>query len=64
MVEGRPRFRVVGLDLVEARRQRDVLVQAAKRGEVPIGKRLRLSSVVDRWLGDVRTRRRADASLR
>jgi hypothetical protein len=32
MVEGKPRFRVVGLDLEEARRQREVLVQAAERG--------------------------------
>jgi hypothetical protein len=50
MVDGKPRFRVVGLDLVEARRQREMLVQAGKRGEVPVATSLRLNDVVDRWL--------------
>jgi Phage integrase, N-terminal SAM-like domain len=50
MVDGKPRFRVVGLDLNEARCQREMLVQAAKRGEVAVTTSLRLSSVVERWL--------------
>jgi hypothetical protein len=50
MVDGKPRFRVVGFDLKEARRQRAVLMQAAKRGEVPVATSLRPGSVVDRRL--------------
>lgn len=50
MVAGKPRFRVIGLDLKEARRQRGVLIQGARRGEVPVAAGLRLHSVADRWL--------------
>jgi integrase len=50
MVDGKPRFRVVGLDLNEARLQRTMLMQAANRGEVPATTSLRLGSVVERWL--------------
>jgi integrase len=50
MVDGKPRFRVVGLDLYKARCQSEMLVQAAKRGEVPVTTSLRLSSVVERWI--------------
>ncbi|HMJ33161.1 MAG TPA: tyrosine-type recombinase/integrase [Baekduia sp.] len=60
MVAGKPRFRVVGLDLKEARGQREALMQAAKRGEVPVATSLRLSTVVDRWLVRYETRVAAD----
>jgi integrase len=55
MVDGRPRFRVVGIDLDEARREREALLQAAKRGEVPVAPSLCLSPVVDRWLSRYET---------
>jgi integrase len=55
MVDGRPRFRVVGVDLEEARRQRKELIQAAKRGDVPVAPNLRLGSVVERWLSRYET---------
>jgi hypothetical protein len=42
MVDGKPRFRVMGLDLVETRRQREVFVQAARPGEVAVATSLPL----------------------
>jgi hypothetical protein len=50
MVDGKPRFRVVDRDLEEARRQREVLVRTAQRGEVAVATSLRLRHVVRRWL--------------
>ncbi|WP_272475473.1 tyrosine-type recombinase/integrase [Baekduia alba] len=55
MVDGRPRFRVVGVDLEEARRQRGELIEAARRGEVPVAPNLRLDSVVEQWLSRYET---------
>lgn len=50
MLAGRPRFRTVGFDLEAARSERALLVEAARRGEVPVTPNLRFGTVVDRWL--------------
>jgi integrase len=50
MVDGKPRFRTVGCDLAAARSARVVLIEAAKRGEVPVTPNLRFATVVGRWL--------------
>lgn len=50
MVSGKPRFRTVGHDLEEARAERMALVDAARRGEVPVTPSLRFGAVADRWI--------------
>jgi hypothetical protein len=50
MVDGKPRFRTVGSDLAAARAERQALVEAAKRGEVPVAPNLRFGTVADRWI--------------
>lgn len=50
MVDGKPRFRTVGRDLEAARGERCALVEAARRGEVPVAPCLRFAAVADRWI--------------
>ena len=47
---GRLRFRTVDFDLAAARREREALITAAKRGESPLSPHLRFDTVVARWL--------------
>jgi integrase len=47
---GRLRFRTVGFDLAEARRERLVLVAATCEGKVPVSPRLRFETVAGWWL--------------
>ena len=50
MIDGKPRFRTVGDDFAAARVEREALVEAAKRGEVPVAPCLRFGAVADRWI--------------
>jgi hypothetical protein len=47
---GRLRFRKVGFDLAAARREREALITAPKRGALPLSPHLRFDTVVARWL--------------
>jgi hypothetical protein len=47
---GRLRFRTVGFDLAEARRERLALIAATREGSVPVSPRLRFETVAGRWL--------------
>jgi hypothetical protein len=47
---GRLRFRTVGFDVVEARRERLALIAATREGSVPVSPRLRFETVAGRWL--------------
>jgi integrase len=47
---GRLRFRTVGSDLGEARRERAALIAAVQRGVVPVSPRLRFDTVACWWL--------------
>jgi hypothetical protein len=47
---GRLRFRTVGSEIAEARRQRAVLIAAVRRGVVPVSPRLRFDTVAGWWL--------------
>jgi integrase len=47
---GRLRFRTVGFDLVEARRERLALIAATCAGSVPVSPRLRFDTVAGWWL--------------
>jgi len=47
---GRLRFRTVGSDLGEARRQRAALIAAVRRGVVPVSPRLRFDTLAGWWL--------------
>jgi hypothetical protein len=47
---GRLRFRTVGFDLAEARRERLALIAATREGSVPVSPRLRFETVVGWWL--------------
>lgn len=49
MAAGKPRFRTVGGDLGEARTARVLLIEASRRGEVPVAPSLRFGTLVDRW---------------
>jgi hypothetical protein len=44
------RFRVVGFDLAEARRERLALIAATREGTVPVSPRLRFETVAGWWL--------------
>jgi hypothetical protein len=46
----RLRFRTVGFDLAEARRERLALIAATREGSVPVSPRLRFETVAGRWL--------------
>jgi integrase len=48
---GRLRFRTVGFDLAEARRERLALIAATSAGRVPVSPRLCFETVVRWWLG-------------
>jgi integrase len=69
MVEGKPRFRTVGVDLAEARAARAALIEASARGEVPVMPSLRFDAIADRWMaryealvaGDLRRQRTLEA---
>lgn len=50
IVDGKPRFRAVEGDLDAARAARVMLIDAAKRGEVPASPRLTFGTVADRWI--------------
>lgn len=50
MTAGKPRFRTIGDDLGEARRARAWLIEAGRRGEVPVSPRLRFDTVASWWL--------------
>jgi integrase len=62
MVAGKPPFRTVGTDLGEARAARAALIEAAVRGEVPVGPSLRFGTVVGLWFA--RFEQLATAGLR
>lgn len=47
---GRLRFRTVGFDVAEARRERLALIAATREGKVPVSPRLRFETVAGRWL--------------
>jgi integrase len=47
---GRLRFRTIGFDLAEARRERPALIAATREGKVPISPRLRVETVAGWWL--------------
>ena len=47
---GRLRFRTIGCDLAEARRERLALIAATRRGKVPVSPRLRFETVAGWWL--------------
>jgi hypothetical protein len=47
---GKLRFRTVGFDLAVARRERQALIAAARRGSVPSSPRLRFATVSGWWL--------------
>jgi hypothetical protein len=47
---GRLRFRTVGFDLAEARRERLALIAATREGSVPVSPRLRFETVAGWWL--------------
>jgi hypothetical protein len=54
---GRLRFRTIGFDLPAARRQREALIAAAQRGEVPpLSPQLRFQALVASWLERFRAR--------
>jgi len=46
----RLRFRTVGFDLAEARRERLALIAATRAGKVPVSPRLRFETVAGWWL--------------
>jgi hypothetical protein len=50
MAAGKPRFRTVGEDLDEARAARALLIEAGRRGEVPVAPSLRFGTLADRWI--------------
>jgi integrase len=50
MVAGKPRFRTVGENLDEARAARALLIEAGRRGEVPVAPSLRFGPLADRWI--------------
>jgi integrase len=47
---GRLRFRTVGFDLADARRERLALIAATREGKVPVSPRLRFETVAGWWL--------------
>lgn len=47
---GRLRFRTIGFDLAEARRERLALIAATREGKVPVAPRLRFDAVAGWWL--------------
>jgi integrase len=47
---GRLRFRTVGFELADARRERLALIAAAREGKVPVSPRLRFETVAGWWL--------------
>jgi integrase len=47
---GRLRFRTIGFDVVEARRERLALIAATCAGKLPVSPRLRFETVAGRWL--------------
>ena len=47
---GRLRFRTVGFDLAEARRERLALIAATQAGSVPVSPRLRFEQVAGWWV--------------
>ncbi len=47
---GRLRFRTVGFDVVEARRERLALIAATREGKVPVSPRLRFETVAGWWV--------------
>lgn len=50
MVAGKPRFRTIGDDLDAARAARTSLIEAARRGEVPVAPNLRFGTLADHWI--------------
>src|SRR5438132_436310 len=50
LVEGKPRFKTVGTKLAEARRQRNLLVGQAERGELRPASRLTFAQLAASWL--------------
>jgi integrase len=47
---GRLRFRTIGFDVAEARRERLALIAATRQGKVPVSPRLRFETVAGWWL--------------
>jgi integrase len=50
LVNGKPRFKTVGVKLSEARRQRNLLAGKAERGELVAHSRLTFAALADTWL--------------
>ena len=53
MVDGQPRFRTLSAATIgEARWQRELLQNSARRGELPVSPRLTFAEAAARWLAD------------
>jgi len=50
LVDGKPRYKTVGIKLAEARRQRDLLASKAHTGQLPAPTRLTFAELAETWL--------------
>ncbi|HYZ76060.1 MAG TPA: tyrosine-type recombinase/integrase [Gaiellaceae bacterium] len=50
LVDGKPRYKTVGIKLAEARRQRDLLASKAHTGQLPPSSRLTFAQLAENWL--------------